>query len=86
MTMQLQRIRSSWQTGFDVKYLHNYGYISWIESAREIHRDIFRKSYFIMDLLFFTIIILSHLFPYLDYCYFVRHADSEDDSYWLSPR
>ena len=47
----------------------------WVESARETHKDIIQKSYFIMDLLFFKIIILFHLFPYLEYYYFVRHFE-----------
>ena len=38
-----------------------------MESAREIHKNIFQNFCITMDLLFYTIIILSHLFPYLGY-------------------
>ena len=30
-----------------------------------------------MDLLFYTIIILSHLFPYLDYYFYFRHFEMQ---------
>ena len=40
-----------------------------MESVREIHKIIFQNFCSTMDLLFYTIIILSHLFPYLDYYY-----------------
>ena len=38
-------------------------------SARGIHKNILRNFRIIMNLLFYTIIILSHLFPYLDSYY-----------------
>ena len=48
-----------------------------MESAREIHKNIFRNFCVIMDLLFCRIIILSHLFPYLDYSYYIRHFEMQ---------
>ena len=41
----------------------------WMESAREIRKNIFQNFCITMDLLFYTIIILSHLFSYLDSYY-----------------
>ena len=51
--------------------------ILWVESAREIHKSIFRNFCIIMDLLFCAFIILFYLFPYLDYYYKFRHFEMQ---------
>ena len=65
------------QTGFDVKFYTIMDIILWVESAREIHKNIFGNFCIIMELLFCAIIILFCLFPFLDYYYKFCHFEMQ---------